>query len=93
MGDGMKEMTHRTTFALDTATARRLKQLAATWQVSQAEVVRRAVAMAEEAHHGSQDPASLLRALHASGKGLAREQAEAYLAQVREDRRSWRGSE
>ncbi len=45
--DGMKEMTHRTTFALEAAAARRLKRLAAVWQISQAEVVRRAVAMAE----------------------------------------------
>lgn len=45
--DGMQTMTHRTTFALDEATAMRLKRLAARWQVSQAEVVRRSVEQAE----------------------------------------------
>ncbi len=40
-------MTHRTTFALDEATALRLKRLAARWEVSQAEVVRRSVEQAE----------------------------------------------
>lgn len=42
-------MTHRTTFALDEPTARRLKRLAARWKVSQAEVVRRSVEQAENA--------------------------------------------
>lgn len=42
-------MTHRTTFALDSATAQRLKRLAARWQVSQAEVVRRSVEQADDA--------------------------------------------
>ena len=41
--NGMATMTHRTTFALDAATARRLRQLAKLWKVSQAEVVRRSV--------------------------------------------------
>jgi predicted transcriptional regulator len=41
-------MIHRTTFALDENTARRLKRLAARWQVSQAEVVRRSVEKAEQ---------------------------------------------
>lgn len=43
----MAIMTHRTTFALDDATAQRLKRLAARWNVSQAEVVRRSVDLAE----------------------------------------------
>lgn len=47
MNDGMQTMTHRTTFALDEPTAQRLKRLAARWQVSQAEVVRRSVEQAE----------------------------------------------
>lgn len=41
-------MTHRTTFALDEETAQRLKRLAARWDVSQAEVVRRSVLQAEQ---------------------------------------------
>lgn len=43
----MPTMIHRTTFALDDSTASRLKRLAARWQVSQAEVVRRSVEKAE----------------------------------------------
>ncbi len=93
MYDGMKEMTHRTTFALDQGTARRLKRLATAWQVSQAEVVRRAVALAEESDHSEPDPAAMLRALHQSGKGLVREQAEQYLTEVSADRKNWRSSQ
>jgi predicted transcriptional regulator len=89
----MKEMTHRTTFALDQATARRLRRLAAVWQVSQAEVVRRAVALAENKDRGDKDAAFLLREFHASGKGLVKEKAEEYLAQVRNDRTAWRSGE
>ena len=37
----MPIMTHRTTFALDEATAQRLRRSAGRWNVSQAEVVRR----------------------------------------------------
>ncbi|MFZ4774654.1 MAG: hypothetical protein ACOYM3_04780 [Terrimicrobiaceae bacterium] len=43
----MAIMTHRTTFALDETTTLRLKRLAALWNVSQAEVVRRSVETAE----------------------------------------------
>lgn len=89
----MKEMTHRTTFALDQATAGRLKQLSAAWQVSQAEVVRRAVAMAEREVRQDVDAATILRDLHASGRGLVRERAEQYLAQVDQERADWRGGE
>lgn len=85
-------MSHRTTFALDAATAARLKRLAARWRVSQAEVVRRAVAQAEaqpaaEPH----DPVAMLSALHGSGQGLDRKAADAWLAEVRDDRKRWRG--
>jgi len=91
MNDGMAIMTHRTTFALDEATARRLKRLASKWQVSQAEVVRRSLEQAELAEISAQeDPETLLRRLHATGGGLAEEEAAAYLAQVRADRKKWR---
>jgi len=84
-------MTHRTTFALDKVTAQRLKRLAARWRVSQAEVVRRAVAQAEVGETaGKPDPVALLRAYHAKG-GLDPAKAEAYLAEVYEDRKRWRG--
>jgi len=83
-------MTHRTTFALDRETAARLKRLARRWQVSQAEVVRRAVAQAESSSEPSSDPVTMLQDLHASGEGLAPEVASAYLDEVRQARRRWR---
>ena len=49
----MPLMTHRTTFALDEDTAQRLKHLAARWNVSQAEVVRRSVEQAEKSASSS----------------------------------------
>jgi Ribbon-helix-helix protein, copG family len=92
MNDGMPAMTHRTTFALDDTTAQRLKRLAARWQVSQAEVVRRSVEQAEKAAAPERpDPAAMLRELFASGGGLDPETADAYIAEVYEDRKHWRG--
>lgn len=44
----MAAMIHRTTFALDARTTARIKQLACTWGVSQAEVIRRSVRVASE---------------------------------------------
>jgi hypothetical protein len=84
----MASMTHRTTFALDEATAARLKRLAARWQVSQAEVVRRVVAQAD-VESSRPKAAAMLRDYHAKG-GLDLAKAEAYLAEVREDRKRWR---
>jgi hypothetical protein len=86
----MKTMTHRTTFALDEETAGRLRRLSAAWQVSQAEVVRRSLALAETSSATGADAAQLLRKVHASGEGLVREEAEKYLAEVRADRDQWR---
>ena len=88
---GMAIMTHRTTFALDDETAKRLKRLSKAWKVSQAEVVRRAVEEAERKPAVFTDPIAALRKLHESGGGLVREQADQYLAEVREDRKQWRG--
>jgi len=48
-------MIHRTTFALDDTTARRLKRLAMRWQVSQAEVVRRSLEQAENSQLAEPD--------------------------------------
>ena len=84
--------TYRTTFALDTATARRLKKLALLWHVSQAEVVRRAIAQAEASATSERpDPIAQLRALHERGGGLDAKTASAYLSAVRQDRKTWRG--
>ena len=91
MNDGMPTMTHRTTFALDETTAHRLKRLSARWQVSQAEVVRRSLEQAEKlAESQKPDAVALLRDLHEKGGGLNRKKADAYLAEVREDRKHWR---
>ena len=90
--DGMATMTHRTTFALDGETIRRLKRLAARWQVSQAEVVRRAVAQAEsQPEPQTTDPVAILHQLLEAGHGLDPKKAESYLAQVYVDRKRWRG--
>ena len=89
--DGMKTMTYRTTFALDRGTVERLKHLSGTWHVSHAEAVRRAIALADEKAKAETNAADVLRSLHKSGKLLVREEAEAYLAEVDANRRSWRG--
>ncbi len=85
----MALMTHRTTFALDRATAERIRSLAAQWGVSQAEVIRRVVAAAAEPDRP--DPVAALDALHAARQGLSQEQAAEYLSAVRRDRQTWRG--
>ena len=89
--DGMALMTHRTTFALDAETVRRLKRLAHRWQVSQAEVVRRAVAQAEaQPEAQTADPIALLEQMQESDP-LDPKKAELYLGQVYQDRKRWRG--
>jgi len=85
-------MTHRTTFALDEATALRLKRLAARWGVSQAEVVRRAVARSEQAKAAPKtDRMSLLKAYHAKG-GMNPERADQWIREIEEDRKHWRSA-
>ena len=86
---GMAIMTHRTTFALDDATVTRIRRLAAQWQVSQAEVIRRVVASTNAAVNP--DPVAMLDALHRAGGGLTAEEAESHLTTVRGDRQHWRG--
>jgi hypothetical protein len=88
----MATMTHRTTFALDVNTIRRLKALAARWKVSQAEVVRRSLEQAEKKTETEKpDPIAMLRRLHESGGGIDPARADEWLAEIREDRRHWRG--
>jgi predicted transcriptional regulator len=90
---GMAITLHRTTFALDAATVKRLKKLALLWQVSQAEVVRRSIAQAEiSAQNNRPDPVAMLQQLHAQGGGLDANTASAYLADVQRDRKNWRRS-
>ena len=89
---GMKQMTHRMTIALDQEAAERLKRLTEAWQVSQAEVVRRVLAMAESVEPESRNAASLLRSIHESGKGLERDAAIRYMSDLRETGKTWRGN-
>jgi len=85
----MATMTHRTTFALDEATVVRIKNLAALWKVSQAEVVRRAVSTAQSPAPASSPKIAFENFLR-SGNGLDPKIAGAYLEEVREDREVWR---
>jgi hypothetical protein len=88
--DGMATMTHRTTFALDIDTMRRLKKLSLRWQVSQAEVVRRALSQAESVPDAQPlDALARLKSYHAEAT-LEVSAADAYLAQARADRKRWR---
>lgn len=88
----MAVMSHRTTFALDHLTVGRLRKLAVRWGVSQAEVVRRAVELAERTLPAAVPaPEERLRELHRAGGGLAREEALEFLADVRRGRHEWRG--
>ena len=83
-------MPHRTTFALDSLAVKRLKTLAARWHISQSEVIRRALEKLEqEVDPVEPDPAKELAAYHAQG-GLDSEVAEAYIAEIHEDRQAWR---
>jgi predicted transcriptional regulator len=86
----MATMIHRTTFTLDNETMRRLRSLASRLHVSQAEVVRRALAQMED-DTVKRDPVAMLQALHESGQGIDPTKAGTYLAQVYKDRRKWRG--
>ena len=80
---------HRTTFALDDATIRRMKRLAAMWKVSQAEVVRRSIEQAERlAEQEADDLRNRLAAYHEGG-GLERHAADDYLDEVAEARSEW----
>jgi hypothetical protein len=81
-------MTHRTTFALDGTTADRLRRLAAIWQVSQAEVVRRSVHLAEQREQsapGMEERIEAGRRLRDSLRG--RMNPEDWLRQARDSRR------
>jgi len=92
MNDGMATMTHRTTFALDEASATRLKRLATRWQISQVEVVRRSLEQAEKTIEAEKpDPISMLRRLHESGGGIDPARAKTWMAEIRESRKNWRG--
>jgi predicted transcriptional regulator len=91
MDAGMAVMTHRCTFSLDKGTTQRIRKLAEQWNVSQAEVIRRAVARAEAAA-ALADASAQLTQLFESGGGLAAAEAHAYLREADADRKAWRSS-
>lgn len=86
----MPTMTHRTTFALDEPTAQRLRRLAARWNVSQAEVVRRSVEQAEK--HMATSPSDIERRIAIARQlraSLKKRQVDvaAWIATARDSRR------
>jgi len=88
----MKTTTFLTTFALDQEAAQRLRRLSEAWQVSEAEVVRRALAMADTAEPPLRNVATVLKQLHSSGRGLEPVTANSYMSDVRGMRGKWRES-
>ena len=80
---------HRTSFALDEATAERLRRLARIWNVSQAEVVRRAVRLAEEHADSRADSVAERLEAYRAGNRLDRKRADEYLEKVNSDRSEW----
>lgn len=87
----MELTKHRTSFALDSKTAERLKRLARYWNVSQAEVVRRAVKLADEkaANEGGAVSEQLLK--YRKSNRITTSAADQYLSQVARDRADWAG--
>ncbi len=78
----MAIMEHRTSFALDEATIQRLKKLAGIWQVSQAEVVRRALEKADmESTAESDATVRRLIAYHTVG-GISTDAVDAWLNEL-----------
>ncbi|MFP4267043.1 MAG: ribbon-helix-helix protein, CopG family [Spirochaetaceae bacterium] len=85
----MSYMSKRATFALDEETVQRIKKLAGLMNISQAEVVRRAVALAEEKVNETEElKIERIETYHKKG-GIAAEKAEEYLAEVRDNRSFW----
>lgn len=83
-------MTHRTSFSLDESTTGKLKRLAARWNVSQAEVVRRSAGLAaRKTEPVKPAPIAVLKQLHAKGGGLDKLVADRWIAEVYEDRKRW----
>jgi hypothetical protein len=82
-------MERRTSFALDELTIQRMKRLARTWRVSQAEVVRRAIeqALADD-ERGRNALLTRLDAYH-QRNGVNAAAADRYLEEVAENRAEW----
>lgn len=85
----MPTMIHRTTFALDDLTAHRLKRLAARWQVSQAEVVRRSLEKTEQAETSPPDAEERIAAARRLRESLRKRNVDvaAWIQTARDSRR------
>jgi len=77
------------TLDLDAESAARLRKLAESWQVTEAEVVRRSLERVESDSPPKEDPVAMLKAYHAKG-GLDPVAAKKYLAEIYQDRKKWR---
>lgn len=85
-------MKYRTTFSLDEDAIKRLRLLASRWNVSKAEVIRRALKKAEkELELSETDPYEVLSSYHDDG-GFAKETALEYIDEIYSDRSRWRGT-
>lgn len=81
--DGVSSI-HRTTFSLDETAVQRLRTLARRWNVSQAEVIRRALEAAERLPVEN-TALEALEGYHREG-GLLAERADGYLKEWNESR-------
>jgi len=84
----------RTSMALDAWTIQALKELSEKWNISKAEVLRRAVRQLKEKAEAEEQIISPLEALEwlQNGGGLVAEDAEAFRTEVianREARKAW----
>ncbi len=86
----MAKMNNRATFALDDETVSRLKKLSLLWHVSQAEVVRKAVKIADRQIEEKRKEKLSNLYLYQEKKGLDPEAADAYLLEASENRAEWR---
>lgn len=85
----MATMTERATYALDRSTTQAIRELAASWQVSQAEVLRRAVRLALDQHQSNlrpPGPAEVVAHYRAQGELRPRAEAERLAAEQTEQR-------
>lgn len=90
---GMQSSKHRTSFALDEDTIRGIQHLASQWQVSQAEVVRRAIRMTAERERSEANRIHRRLTEYQDAGRMTAEVADEYLSEVAADRSDWkRGS-
>ncbi|WP_295429324.1 hypothetical protein [uncultured Thiodictyon sp.] len=83
----MGTMSVRSTYALDTETAQLIRQLAAIWGVSQAEVIRRSVRIAVAAKEpAAPTPAEVVEHYRTHAIPRDREETERLIAELRAQR-------